>query len=296
LTDSGLDSPQTVAMSGTGVQLGLSAPSLTFGSQLAGTSSAAQAVTVTNAGATALNITSIVSSTGFSQTNSCGTSLAGNASCALNISFAPTAAGPVNGLITLSYNGTQSTIAVSGTGTDFSLGTQQGGNTSATVSAGGTASYNLSMNGSAGATNNVTLACSGAPAAATCSVNPATANLNGATPVNFTVTLTTTSRAFLFPGIPNPISGPSPTAPLLLWASAISLFFAVLVRRKRGYRTALASSGIALMLLIAACGGGGGTPPPPPPPHGTPAGTSTIVVTATSGTVTRTIDLTLNVN
>lgn len=294
LTDSGLDSPQTVALSGTGVQLGLSAPSLTFGSQLAGTSSAAQAVTVTNLGAATLNITSIVSSAGFSQTNSCGTSLAGNASCTLNISFAPTTSGPANGLITLNYNGTQSTIAVGGTGTDFNLGTQQGGNTSATINAGGTASYNLSLNGSVGTTNSVTLACSGAPTAATCSVNPATANLNGTTPVNFSVTVTTTSRAFLLPGIPNPIPGPTPTALLVLWASATSLLLAVLARRKRGYRAAFASAGMALMLLIAACGGG--TPPPPPPPHGTPAGSSTIVVTATSGTVTRTINLTLNVN
>jgi len=76
---------------------------------------------VTNLGSTAPNITSIVPSAGFTQTNNCGASLAGNAACTLNVSFAPTAAGAANGLVTVSYNGTQSTITVSGTGTDFTV-------------------------------------------------------------------------------------------------------------------------------------------------------------------------------
>ncbi|HVG92415.1 MAG TPA: choice-of-anchor D domain-containing protein, partial [Alphaproteobacteria bacterium] len=145
LTDSALNSPQTVNLSGTGVQLGFSTSTLSFGNQLAGSTSPVQTVTVTNLGSSTLNITGIVASVGFSQTNNCGASLAGSASCTLNVSFAPTAAGAANGLITLSYNGTQSTIVVTGTGTDFSVAPQQGGSSTATVSAGATATYNLSL-------------------------------------------------------------------------------------------------------------------------------------------------------
>jgi hypothetical protein len=46
--------------------------------------------------------------------------------------------------------------------------------------------------------------------------------------------------------------------------------------------------------LIGGCGGGSSsTPPPPPPVTGTPAGTYTITVTATSGSTTATTPLTL---
>jgi hypothetical protein len=299
LTDSGLNSPQTLALSGTGVQLGLSVPSLTFSNQLAGTTSTAQTVTVTNLGASALNITSIVPSTGFSQTNSCGTSLAGNAACTLNISFAPAAAGPVNGLITVNYSGTQSTIVVSGTGTDFSLGTQQGGSSSATVNAGTTANYNLSLSGTAGLTNSVILTCSGAPTAATCSINPASANLNGTTPVNFSVTVSTTARSALLPVTQNRPFMPGPLNLLLLtWAAFTALLAKTLKQRKLRYSGVLAATALGMVLLMASCGGGGSNPPPPPtaPQGGTPAGTSNMVVTATSGSATRTINLQLIVN
>ena len=290
LTDSGLDSPQVVNLSGTGVQLGFSSASLNFGNQLAGTISAPQAVTITNPGSSALNITSIVPSAGFTQTSNCGTSLPPVAACTVNISFAPAAAGVVSGSITLNYNGTQSTISVNGTGTDFSLGTQQGGSSSATVNAGATASYNLSLSGTTGASGSVNLLCSGAPAAATCSVSPSTVTLS-TTSVNFTVSVATTSRASVLPTEPNSI--PKPTNLLFLWTSAAILLL-IAARRKRWQRTAFTVAGVSMVLLIAACGGS--STPPPPPPHGTPAGTSTIVVTATSGTATRTINLTLTVN
>jgi parallel beta-helix repeat protein len=299
LTDSGLDSPQTVALSGTGVQLGLSASSLTFGSQLAGTTSAAQAVTVTNVGAATLNITSIVPSTGFSQTNSCGTSLAGNASCTLNISFAPTAAGAVNGLITFNYSGTQSTIVVSGTGTDFGVGTQLGGSSTATVNAGASANYNLFLIGTAGLTNSVTLTCSGAPTGATCSVNPATTNLTGAIPVNFSVTVSTKARSSLLPVTQTKPFTPGPMNLLLLtWAAFTALLIKTLKRRKLRYSGVLAATALGMVLFMASCGGGSSTPPPPPtaPQGGTPAGMQNLVVTATSGSATRTINLTLTVN
>jgi parallel beta-helix repeat protein len=295
-TDSALNSPQSVALSGTGVQLGLSSSTLVFGNQIAGTSSAAQVVTVTNPGVSALNITSIVPSAGFSQTNNCGTSLAGNASCTLNVAFGPNAAGPFNGLVTLNYNGTQSTITASGTGTDFSMAPQPGGSSTATVNAGGTATYNLALSGTTGFTGSVSLTCSGAPAAATCSINPVTANLNGTTPINFTVSVSTTSRASALPIAWNRLPGTPPVNLLLLALFSVAAVLLALANRRKLRYGVLAAAVLGMAMLMTACGGGGSTPPPPPPPHGTPAGTSTLVVTATSGTATRTSNLTLNVN
>ena len=116
---------QTVALTGSGVAPPYTvAPTVVaFGSQAHGTNSAAQAATVTNTGSVALPITSItLSSTSphpFSQTNTCGTSVAANATCTISVVFSPTATGLRKA--TLSVNagngaGTQ-TMALSGTGT-----------------------------------------------------------------------------------------------------------------------------------------------------------------------------------
>jgi hypothetical protein len=84
--------------------------SLTFASQAINTNSAAQPVTVTNTGTAAASIN--VSITGdYSQTGNCS-SLVANASCTVNVTFRPTAAGTRTG--TLTVNGT--TVALSGTG------------------------------------------------------------------------------------------------------------------------------------------------------------------------------------
>jgi len=93
-------------------------------------------------------------------------------------------------------------------------------------------------------------------------------------------------------------SSESPPANLLLLAftSLAMLLLAAGKRRKLSYSGVLAATVLGMAILMTACGGGGSTPPPPPAPHGTPVGTSTLVVTAASGTATRTFNLTLNVN
>jgi predicted extracellular nuclease len=103
----------------TGTVITVSPMSLTYAnSQPLNTPSASQPVTVTNTGTTAITISSIVTSTGFTQTNNCGTSLAGGASCTVNVVFQPTATGPQMGTLTLNdsdANKTQ-TVSLSGTG------------------------------------------------------------------------------------------------------------------------------------------------------------------------------------
>jgi hypothetical protein len=93
--------------------------SLTFGAQQVGTSSPPQNVTLTNTGSSTLTITSIVASTNFSQTNTCGTSVGAGASCNISVTFKPATAGTLTGTITVSdsASGSPQTVALTGTGT-----------------------------------------------------------------------------------------------------------------------------------------------------------------------------------
>ena len=59
----------------------------------------------------------------YGQTNTCGSSLAAGASCTVNVTFAPTAVGPVNGNLTVSSNATNPTLTVPLSGTGTSAGT-----------------------------------------------------------------------------------------------------------------------------------------------------------------------------
>ncbi|HEV2426019.1 MAG TPA: FG-GAP-like repeat-containing protein, partial [Terriglobia bacterium] len=121
IADSAAGSPQTVSLAGTGIVLGfsttLSSTSLTFPSQVIQTTSAAQTVTFTNTGTPSLNLTSIVASGDFAQTNTCGNSLASGASCAINVTFTPTQTGTRTGTITIMDNAPGSPQVVNLTGT-----------------------------------------------------------------------------------------------------------------------------------------------------------------------------------
>ena len=101
----------------------LSATSLTFATQLVGTTSAAKTVTLTNTGNATLVITSITASGDFAQTSTCGASLAAGANCAINVTFTAKAAGTRSGTLTLIDNasGSPQTVALKGTGTVVSL-------------------------------------------------------------------------------------------------------------------------------------------------------------------------------
>jgi hypothetical protein len=93
---------------------------LVFGPQLVGTTSAAQAVTLTYNGtvpAAALTLTFAVSGD-FAETNTYTAPLAAGASCSISITFKPTAAGTRNGQVTItaSASSTPIVIPLSGTG------------------------------------------------------------------------------------------------------------------------------------------------------------------------------------
>jgi hypothetical protein len=115
---------QTAALSGTGIvpTYSLSTASLAFGNQLANFPSTAQTITVTNTGPVALPIAGIALSTSgsqpFSQTNSCGSSVATGAHCTISVVFDPAAAGAVTATLSVSGGGgaATQTVALSGTG------------------------------------------------------------------------------------------------------------------------------------------------------------------------------------
>jgi hypothetical protein len=90
---------------------------LTFSSQITGTTSAAQTITLTNTGSGSLNITTISSTGDFSQTNNCAASIASGGTCAIAVSFSPTAAGSRSGTLSVADDATGSpqTAALSGT-------------------------------------------------------------------------------------------------------------------------------------------------------------------------------------
>ncbi len=118
VSDSDPSSPQLVSLTGSGIGAGLSPASLAFGSQTVGSSSAPQTVTLANAGTGQISVISIVASGDFTQTNNCGSSVAGGSNCAIRVMFAPSSAGSRPGyiMVSTSESVTLQTTTLSGSG------------------------------------------------------------------------------------------------------------------------------------------------------------------------------------
>jgi hypothetical protein len=180
----------------------LSPSNLVFGAEVVSATSTAQQVTLTNRGASALTISSVATSGDFTQTNTCGPSVGAGASCTISITFAPTQGGSRTGTLTVSDSalGSPYTVALSGTGEDFSIGIGAGSSALATVTAGQPATYNLSITPVGGFKQVVALTCSGAPFESTCSVSPSSVTLNGSAASSVSVMVTTTAPGMLSVG------------------------------------------------------------------------------------------------
>jgi hypothetical protein len=295
-----------VAVTGTGTapQASLSPTAVNFNSIVLGKTSSAQSVTLANPGTAALTISGVTisgaASGDFSLQNQCGASLDPGASCTMNVTFTPSAAGTRNAVLTLTTNATGSapSVALSGAGADFFLSASTGSATTATVAPGQTATFQTTLT-PGGVQGTVSLSCAGAPALATCQISPGAASLDGVTPVNVTISVQTTA--------PSAIAHWRPRAPWSLGnlpapaGSVMLLVFAWLVCVMAGGFRKRAGWWLAPLVLAGAlsvgCGGGGqvGSAPPPSQP-GTAAGTYTLTVTASSQAISHTISLTLTVN
>jgi len=101
-TDSDPSSPQSATLTGLGSSLELSpAPSpLSFPNTPLGSSNTLP-VTLTNTGTKAVTITSISSITDYTTSNNCGTAVAAQGSCTINVTFTPSASGARPGVLTV---------------------------------------------------------------------------------------------------------------------------------------------------------------------------------------------------
>lgn len=120
ITSDARGSLPTVTLSGTGLSIGLDlSPSiLVFDNQVVGNSSAPQPVTVSNASASAIAISSIGATGDFSETDNCGGNVAANSSCTIQVTFKPTATGPRSGSlnVTAADSSTPHSVSLSGAG------------------------------------------------------------------------------------------------------------------------------------------------------------------------------------
>ena len=127
VADNATGSPQTATLSGTGTAAAAPGASLTPGtltfSSTIGTTSAAQKATLMNTGNAALTISGITiggaGASAFAETNTCGSSLAAEASCAISVTFTPSSATSFSATLSIADNATGSpqTVKLNGTGT-----------------------------------------------------------------------------------------------------------------------------------------------------------------------------------
>jgi beta-propeller repeat-containing protein/ASPM-SPD-2-Hydin domain-containing protein/HYDIN/CFA65/VesB family protein len=285
LQDDAAGSPHVITLSGVGTgPLGALTPtSLSFSRQQVGTSGAAQIATLSNSGSAAFSISGIQATGDFAQTNNCPAQLTAGSSCAINVTFSPTASGTRTGTLTVNDSavGSPQTANLTGSGLDFSLSSSPN---SVSVKAGASASYNVTVAAVGGAFSNaIQLTCSGLPSLATCSFSPSSVT-PGSSQASSTLTITTTaaSAAALAPL--------RPAKNQLVYAVWMGLqgfgFFGIMLAgsKPRGKKVPAL---IALVLLVVgtlfltACAGGTGIGQQSQP--GTPSGTYTVTISGASG-------------
>ncbi len=272
------------SLTGTGVPpLVLNTAALDFGSTDV-TSTVTRVLTVTNNATGPIAVPPLAASSDFSTASSCGT-LAAGASCNLNLSFTPTAAGPRTatlGLITPNPAYPGLAVQLTGNGVDFGVAMTPG---SDTVVAGLEKAPVLITSPIAGFSNPVTLSCSTTAPAVTCSL--ATGVITPAAVTSTNVLIVTQSKYTLvgYGGFP---MGWLMLAPL---GAGLALF----VTRRRSSSTL--KWGLWMLIVAAGTTGLTGCSGKIPALNSsyTPPGNYVVTFTATDGILTRTTNYNLTV-
>jgi 6-phosphogluconolactonase (cycloisomerase 2 family) len=304
ISDDAQNSPQSIQVSGTATAvpptspaISLSPSGLSFGVITQGMATAPQSVTVTNSGGAPLHITSILlggaNGSEFIMTNGCtATSYSVNAACTIGVSFAPLGTGSRSATITLADDAPNSpqTINLGGNASPaITVGPAPGGSTSAAVSAGQTAVYNLQITPGTGYAGSLAFAYSTPPLGANIQA-PSSLQISNGNPVLFTVMVTTSGSAAAPPFSFAPRPWPLPAlraVPALAAGVLLLLLLAYAAWRNSVDRTnrfllggVCATAAALLVLTAAGCGGGSITVAAPPPTQiVTPQGSFNIVVT-----------------
>jgi hypothetical protein len=262
ISDNAPGSPHAVplsgqAITGTAPEVWVSPPSLAFGLQPDTTTSSASSLTLKNTGNASLSITNIAIAGSFAETNTCGTSLAAQSSCSINVTFTPTLAGPQSNTLTITDNasGSPQSVSLSGTGTDFGLAVSPA---SVSLSGGQSAKYTLSISPVAGFNQTLQLSCGNLPQATTCTFNPASVSFTGNALATVAVTVQTTAESLSSPRHVSPQTDPRlPTGVLVssrsfegLLALALALLILTLVS---GGRKRLLWGLLWLAVLTSSC-------------------------------------------
>jgi 6-phosphogluconolactonase (cycloisomerase 2 family) len=299
ITDDAPGSPQTLVLNGTGLAavpaVTLSPAVFSFPTITQGTTSAPQTLTITSSGTAPLHVSSVALSgpnpSDFSFTNNCAAPVAPAANCTISLVFDPLGPGTRTATLDITDNapGSPQSVSFSGIANPaFAVAAAAGSSTTASVTAGQTAQYQMQLTPGAGYSGTISLTCSGAPLGAACQV-PASVSLSNGVAAQFTVTITTSGAAMLPPSAPmhfKPISGLR-VLPLLAFALVLLMAYknlrmlenAAASKRLTMYG-ALTVAIFCVFLSIAGCGGGSAAVAPvAPPPVITPSGTSTITVT-----------------
>ncbi|WP_433984296.1 choice-of-anchor D domain-containing protein [Tunturiibacter empetritectus] len=287
---------QTVALNGIGIAPpGVSlAPfsTVVFPPTGVGLQSASQAITLTNNVGTPLSIQGISLTGDFvilPNSSTCGANVAPDAACVLQIAFAPTVGGPRTGSLTVtdSAGNSPQTLSLTGPGVDFTLTTN--GTTSVSITSGQNAVFPLLLSSASNVSGTVTFTCAGMPANSTCTVTPSSIPLGSTTTISVTVLTGVASALSSRPCISR--SG------VILFATLFPLGLLVLRPARRSSVTGFAL--LCLLLAASGCGVGreipltSGSNPGGPSGPVTTAGTYTVVATATSAGLTRSVNLTL---
>lgn len=294
VTSSAFKDPSIAVLVGEGGAAGVISVqpgSLAFGSAGVGISSAAKRVTLTNIGLVQLRNVELKTTPGFTIAGTtCGTSLGIANACTVDVVFAPSKAGPSEGRLSIASPSIAAPVELSLSGMGFDFTVTSAGQTSKTISSGQIAYFTLVLSPLAGSSGNFTLSCSGMPAKSSCSFNPTTqfvpANASGSVSMSVLTGGSSSTAALRKPGEKRFL----PLLPVLC------LIFLPVVGLSRSRAVWLVVLITCVIGTIGCAGSGGGRVSSASSNSNTPAGTYSIVVSATANGISHSTTVKLSVD